>query len=403
MKANLIPCWMALADAKGMSNRRKVDFLVEVVHGKLPIDQAFQAIQRGDQLGFEFTEKEWEGMASASAEISSYSFVAERLWAAGIQTIEIMDKSAYPQTLKGNLKREAPILIYAKGNLDLLKRPMVAIVGARTAGENALRFTDNISEKAVRGNKVVVSGFARGVDKRALDSTLYFGGSSVIVLPQGIETYHSKDYYAAMARGNLLVISTYHPLATWSVGMAMDRNKVIYGLANEIFAAESNATGGTWEGVLDGMKRGRRIFVRQPLNEEKNANQQLIDQGAQAVDFYGIPIRENSRTRLSNPLLYLSEEPEPLVLHESDDETWSKTKTQEATNALIDTILEKLEIAGAGGLSVQELLQVMDLQKEWKMKLSSILEKSACIRKEKVGRKVRYFHDPRANSQASLF
>src|SRR5690606_28582336 len=83
------------------------------------------------------------------------------------------------------------------------------------------------------------------------------------------------------------VMSTYHPKAPWSVGLAMDRNKIIYGLAVEIYAAESNESGGTWEGVLNGLKRGRQVYVRMPEAKEKNANLLLIQKGAVPVDFTG--------------------------------------------------------------------------------------------------------------------
>ncbi len=156
--------------------------------------------------------------------------------------------------------------------MDLLKKDSIAIVGARKSTTVSLQFTDNVAKEAVKNENVVVSGFAKGVDKKALDSTLEHEGQSIVVLPQGIETYKSKTYYQEIVKGNVLVMSIYHPKAPWSVGLAMDRNKIIYGLANHIYAAESNNSGGTWEGVLNGLKRGRKVYVRKPGLKEKNAN-----------------------------------------------------------------------------------------------------------------------------------
>lgn len=95
-----------------------------------------------------------------------------------------------------------------------------------------MQFTDNVAKKASSEHKVVVSGFARGVDKQALDSAMKHKGQSIIVLPQGITTFASgmKKYYKQIIEGNVLVLSTFHPKSPWAVDLAMARNSIIYGL-----------------------------------------------------------------------------------------------------------------------------------------------------------------------------
>ena len=137
--------------------------------------------------------------------------------------------------------------------------------------------------------KVVVSGFAKGVDKQALDSVLKYNGRSIIVLPQGIATFDSgfRTYYKPLVSGDLLVLSVFPPKATWNTGFAMARNPIIYGLANEIYVAESSEKGGTWSGAIDGLKKGRNIYVRNVTEKENNANQLLIEKGGIAIDNFG--------------------------------------------------------------------------------------------------------------------
>jgi predicted Rossmann fold nucleotide-binding protein DprA/Smf involved in DNA uptake len=76
----------------------------------------------------------------------------------------------------------------------------------------------------------------------------------------------------------------------------MARNPIIYGLANEIYVAESKPStnrqgketkGGTWAGVMDGLKKERTIYVRTPGGSEKNDNDLLIQHGATPVDSDG--------------------------------------------------------------------------------------------------------------------
>lgn len=171
----------------------------------------------------------------------------------------------------------------------------IAIVGSRDADKDSLQFTDNIAKKASEQNKVVVSGFAKGVDKQSLDSAIRYKGRSIVVLPQGIMTFGSgiKKYYAEITNGNVLLVSTFHPKAAWSVGLAMARNSIIYGLANEIYVAQSSESGGTWAGVINGLKKGRSIFAYLSENTEKNNNLTLIEKGAKPVDIDGNFLEEN--------------------------------------------------------------------------------------------------------------
>jgi len=64
----------------------------------------------------------------------------------------------------------------------------------------------------------------------------------------------------------------------------MERNVYLYALAEEIYVAEAESKGGTWYGAIDGLKKGRKILIRQAAPEEKCANNELIAKGAIAVD-----------------------------------------------------------------------------------------------------------------------
>ena len=169
------------------------------------------------------------------------------------------------------------------------------MVGARKSSEAALAFTEVIVKKAVAQRQVVVSGLAKGVDQKALDTALSFYGQSIIVLPQGIETFNTKAYYPKIVTGNVLVISTFHPKLSSSIALAKHRDKTIHALADEIYATESNDSGETWEGMMDRLKQGRKVYVRLPEKGEENAHQQLIGLGATAVDRHGRPVAKDRK------------------------------------------------------------------------------------------------------------
>src|SRR6185437_2632607 len=269
-------------------------------------------------------------------ELASNAFLAESFLSQGFELIPIVSPE-FSKTLKGNLKAaHSPAVLYIKGNKKILEETSMAIVGSRDASQTALKFTDNIAKLASNDFKVVVSGFAKGVDKQALDSAINYKGQSIIVLPQGIMTFGSgfKNYYKQIIDGDVLVLSTFFPKAPWKAELAMARNPIIYGLADEIYVAESSDKGGTWSGVVDGLRKGRKIYVRKPDPNEKNANLILIQKGAIAVDFNG-----NESTKIydtsSSEMVSMVQEPDGVESLEA--------KVRSAFNGRPQTTKELLE------------------------------------------------------------
>jgi predicted Rossmann fold nucleotide-binding protein DprA/Smf involved in DNA uptake len=388
MIENPIPYWMAFAHAKNFSNKRKMEFLIDVVHDKETIESALMKIKSGNKLGFGFTDKEWEGIQDAIAEIPNNSFLAEKLIDQGIEIVHVMEKYAYPKILKENLKKDAPIVIYTKGNADLLNKNSIAIVGSRKCSKKSLDFTDIVAKHAVASKSVIVSGFAKGVDKQALDSALKYKGQSIIVLPQGIETYKTKTYYPSMVGGDVLVISIYHPKAPWSVGLAMDRNKIIYGLAKEIYAAESGDSGGTWEGVINGIKRGRKVFVRMASKDEKNANNLLISKGA-------IPVNDIGNIVL-NEKIHQPEVHEPEVEYDSTQNQYITDKE------ILDRITQELKLLNGKGITVNDILGFLYFDKKYTDRIKKLLSEQPDIIKTKKSRTMYYYLKDQIPQQTSF-
>ena len=281
--------WLALAHLPKLRTKKKNEIIVRLFEEQKTIIDFFHFEPKQWKDNYELSENEILLFQDAIKELSNYAFLVEDLLEQGYSILPITSPE-YSPILKKNLGRTyAPPLIYTKGNKAIMSEKSVAIVGSRKADIVSLDFTDNIAKTASKDYKVVVSGFAKGVDKQALDSALKYKGQSIIVLPQGIATFNSgfKKYYKQIIDGDVMVLSTFYPKATWSVGLAMARNPIIYGLATEIFVAESSNKGGTWSGVVDGLRKGRKIYVRKPELNEKNANNLLIQKGAVAVNSKG--------------------------------------------------------------------------------------------------------------------
>lgn len=306
--------WVALANIPKIQTKKKNEIIVRLFEKGKSIIDFFEFEKSLWESDYELNQPEIKLLEEARKELSTYAFLVEDLIEQGYSIIPITSQD-YSPTLKKNLGRSyAPPVIYTKGNLQIMKEKSIAIVGSRAANDISLEFTDHVAKNASKDYKVVVSGFAKGVDKQALDSAIKYKGQSIIVLPQGIATFQSgfKKYYKQIIDGDVLVLSTFYPKAPWSVQLAMARNPIIYGLASEIYVAESSEKGGTWSGVMDGLRKGRTIYVRKPDSREKNANNILISKGGKAIDNEGnlisFEIKEETISIVAEPHFNKTEE-----------------------------------------------------------------------------------------------
>ncbi|MBP7497867.1 MAG: DNA-protecting protein DprA [Bacteroidales bacterium] len=359
--------WIAIAHLPGWRIEQINNAILFNLHNKgLGLNEFFSLDKQGWMELYGFSTKELSDIEQVKNELPRLAFISEQLQNEGFYLLNIYS-SEYPLVLKENLgSSNCPPLLYLKGRRALLEEDAVAIVGSRNAGEKALDFTQNIAKKVVGELKVVVSGFAKGVDKQALDTTLSENGKSIIVLPQGILTFQSgyKKYYEPIINGSVLVLSTFFPKAGWDVGLAMARNTYIYGLAKEIYVAETDSKGGTWEGAVNGLKRKRNIYVRLPGPTENNANNKLISLGALAVDMLG------------NSLQIPVSKPDNIILFNTNktDENFDNkdyVRTDKWKNALI-------ELLKSGSYSVREIKLALKLDIDSR-KLSSLLKKNPDI------------------------
>lgn len=185
------------------------------------------------------------------------AFELDRLRSRGIWVVTIAD-DAYPARLVGRLGRDSPPVLFGSGDASGLDGGGIAIVGSRQADDAAVEFTERLAGAAAGGGMTVVSGGARGIDVTAMRAAAAANGSVVGVLSEGVERrLRDGDTRAAVASGQALLVSPYHPGAAFSAGAAMGRNKIIYGLSDVAVVVSSAAgSGGTWTGAIEAIEGG---------------------------------------------------------------------------------------------------------------------------------------------------
>lgn len=209
------------------------------------------------------------------------SQAVERWSARSIWVISRADP-AYPKRLKARLKEDAPPLLYGCGDLTLLEKGGLAVVGSRHVDEELISYTEHVGKLAAEAHRTLISGGAKGIDKAAINGALQASGEAVAVMSDSMERAAvTRENLEPLMDHRLLVVSPYDPAAGFNVGNAMQRNKVIYALADAGLVVTSDfEKGGTWAGAIEQLERFHfvPVFVRNGNNAGRG-NAALIHHG----------------------------------------------------------------------------------------------------------------------------
>jgi predicted Rossmann fold nucleotide-binding protein DprA/Smf involved in DNA uptake len=174
--------------------------------------------------------------------------------------------SIYPRRLKTRLREDAPPLLYGCGDLALVEKGGLAVVGSRHVDEELINYTEGIGYLAAKAQYTVISGGAKGIDRAAINGSLQSGGEAVAVMSDSLERAAvAQDHRGPLRDKRLVLVSPYDPGAGFNVGNAMQRNKVIYALADAGLVVTSDfKKGGTWAGAIEQLEKYRFVplFVR---------------------------------------------------------------------------------------------------------------------------------------------
>ena len=171
--------------------------------------------------------------------------------------------AGYPQRLKKRLGEDAPPVLYGCGDASILDAGGLAVVGSRNVNETLIEYTEDAGRLAAAARRAVISGGARGIDQAAMRGAQDAGGIVVGILADSLERAAvRREHREALMNGRLALICPYDPAARFNVGHAMQRNKLIYGLADAALVVNSDyGKGGTWAGATEQLKRLKFVPV----------------------------------------------------------------------------------------------------------------------------------------------
>lgn len=161
-------------------------------------------------------------------------------------------------------------LFYA-GDLSLLERPAIAVVGAREVSPEGAARARRISREAAEAGVTIVSGLAKGVDRNAHEAAIAAGGKTVAVIGTPLEKAYPAEngpLQSLIARDHLL-ISPFPAGQRVFQSNFPRRNKVMAALTDGSVIIEASDTSGTLHQVAECQRLGRWLFILRSVYENE--------------------------------------------------------------------------------------------------------------------------------------
>ncbi|MEG2171888.1 MAG: DNA-processing protein DprA [Desulfovibrionaceae bacterium] len=242
---------------------------------------AMQCMERWGEAGISAAKK-------AQVQSGSWRTTARLEWDSA-QSLDahiiLWHDAMYPPLLRQ--LPDAPVLLYCKGDLSLLRAPAVAVVGSRSCTPEGLRVSSNIARRLSACGITIVSGMALGIDSAAHTHALCEVGKSVAVLGTGIDVIYppnNAQAYAVLAQEGLLVSE--FAAGTMPMGRNFPvRNRIISGLSLGVLVVEAALRSGSLITARLALEQNREVYaIPGPVfSKQSEGCQDLIRQGAHVV------------------------------------------------------------------------------------------------------------------------
>jgi DNA processing protein len=327
------------------------------------------------------------------------SQLIERWSARAIWVVSKYDDS-YPEILKTRLKHLAPPILYGCGDCSLLNEGGIAIVGSRNADIQTTNHTKRISRIIANASITIISGGAKGVDITAMTEALKTGGKAIGFLADSLDrAVVNPEFRDYIKNKKLTLVSCVDPVSGFNVGNAMNRNKMIYALADAgLVMSSDKGSGGTWEGAIEQLQKLHYVplFVNLQGNQDEG-NRALMDQGAKewvnplsppAMRDWFNQLNSNKQIQIAKNTDYEQEKISASAVHEpeilpSENRNEVQNPAIEMYKHFSDVMLRYLKIEDKPK-DVKEMCQTFEIQeKQMTIWLTRMVEDGILIKDKK--------------------
>ncbi len=199
----------------------------------------------------------------------------------------------YPQVLRKKFGIDCPGCLWARGDMSLLEKPAVSLVGSRQLQPENEAFAREVGRQAARQGFVLISGNARGADTAAQESCLEHGGQVIAIVADSLVRHP--------LRNGLLYLSEDGFDMGFSALRALSRNRLIHAMGEITFVAGcTRGKGGSWSGAVQNLHR--RLSPLYCFRDDSEGVEALCQMGANAADL--ADLQNFSQLQKNEPSLF---------------------------------------------------------------------------------------------------
>lgn len=164
------------------------------------------------------------------------------------------------------------VCIYYAGDIELLNRPCVSIVGTREASEAGWLRSARLAKELAKAGAVTVSGLAKGIDTAALTSALENSGKVVAVIGTPLDKSYPAENSSLQERiwKNELLLSPFAIGETTFKSNFPKRNRVMAAITDATVIVEASDTSGTLHQAAECQRLGRWLFIMKSVVDNQN-------------------------------------------------------------------------------------------------------------------------------------
>lgn len=179
---------------------------------------------------------------------------------------------------------DAPLLLYCRGDISLLRGPAVAVVGSRACTREGIALSAYLARGLSEGGVTVISGLAKGIDRAAHLAAMEGPGGTVAVLGTGVDVPYpaaNSDVYALLGEKGLL-LTEFAPGVTARPAHFPIRNRLISGLSQGVVVVQAAGRSGSLITARLALEQNRSVFAApgHPFSAESAGCHELIRKGA---------------------------------------------------------------------------------------------------------------------------
>jgi len=276
--------WLALSKVKGVGRKTLIDISNRNKETGISIEEFWNLEGTRMSKQYSIRNSVIEGIIRKRKICADVNTLQQELYNRTVKVITLEDE-LFPARLKEMDK--PPFILYAYGNLNLLNKNPVAIVGSRGISNEGLALTYKFSNLLIERGITVLKGDTKDIDTITHIATKNTKGLEITVLSEGILTnlYKLEKGNKQIDISKTLILSFTDPNLHWTPYGERRRNQIVFSLSDDIIVVEAREGGIIMEESIKAIEKSKKLFVvrYEEYPPNASANKFLIEKGARPI------------------------------------------------------------------------------------------------------------------------